>query len=1269
MFLNGYRNNHSPLNVIVSCGLNNIPRHSDEQTIVQLECFAKSIHSLNKENKVIFATIPYAPKFCHSMRCASSKMITKTKNINDWIIAFNNNEGEYSLDLSSFGLKNNIQNNGNMIYKFEDWKEVETLKKLHFSDKVKCKVAVNFTKLCNTLDEIFKLEDEEKLKEIDLQSQTEPLIEKSSLCQTSEVNLANLAIPYQVLYPSRVNQNKVTDICVKCKWIHCRCENTEHEFSFDMTSEIFPTEMELPPQIKSLQEKTHIVKSEVVAIETGMRTFSNEIVVEDSSSEELTMVEKKLPNMIDNVELLEKQSKELKITAPQNILDYIMQNAKQHCKRCFIDHTPLPRWCSKYMENNKTKGKCQQLPTSKIRSSETSSIQRLCGGGRPKVIKPPKIRVLSPENRRINVLGTIFRSFNKYWFLYDHHEKCPFIEGVCCEFCSIRSISQRLNERKREPFIQPHEIQNVEEDVHLDDLLGNCIIKMSERFNEFSINQALHLICEKCGQTHKTEKGPLVIIDVDNEKGDLCTEIENYINRAEICCKKEDQKGEIHEDQMFIFIMLQKSKKVDVQSRYKIKDKEYLYLSHVQESKINGEIVYKTHFNYNELMLHQNECEVVLSDHEEMENNVKLIVLARKVHFLDSKIEPYNDKSGIGKNKRKQAREQYEKSDHGKKIRKQYETSDHGKHIRKQYEESDHGQNTRKQYEESDHGQHTRKQYHESDYGKKIRHMYAISKKRFESKSRYVESYHGKQTIKQYEGSTKGKQTRINFESRRILNNYESDTGFNIICCSCNEYKSQQSCVNILLRGEKGNRFTEEEEKEYLIKDPNLNISLDGHYYVCKTCLNQIKNKKKPKRNDCDVLQYYDFPQHLFDEVKEKCNKERELQSEVLLNSNLRISKSSVDEYRLNKLEQFIFKNPIPFVRIANCKMGRYLKVQGNLILMSSDIEHSMSKILPCDQKIIPVSLKRKLSYKGYYIEEWVDVDKIEVYFNWLKRNNPFFQDFQLNKEKIIMHEENLIEGVEEYLNTNQNMIDDEIDKDNISVESAEEYEALCGEQIGKLIEIKDEINVQHYDSILCNKYEHELHEESVSKRYADIINEYEIMQNIDNNFVDDFTQEDQYMYEKDEENITESPTKPAEISEEVKPFNVEQVNKKAKNRIKNVKKKIEKINIAPGEQGNFVKWGEDVFLEERCFPHLFPYGVGGYMSTALDGKNPNMGFTNYVRHRLLHVDSRFRNDTVYVFFLLLVKELVELRRSEETYLRQARWMPDLNITRLKPIL
>ena len=96
------------------------------------------------------------------------------------------------------------------------------------------------------------------------------------------------------------------------------------------------------------------------------------------------------------------------------------------------------------------------------------------------------------------------------------------------------------------------------------------------------------------------------------------------------------------------------------------------------------------------------------------------------------------------------------------------------------------------------------------------------------------------------------------------------------------------------------------------------------------------------------------------------------------------------------------------------------------------------------------------------------------------------------------------------------------------------------------------------------------------------------------------------------------------------------------------------------------MNWGEDVFLEERCFPHLFPYGIGGYMSSTLDGKDTNMGFTNYVRHRLLHVDGRFRNDNIYVFFLLLVKELVELQRSKETYLRQARRIPDLSLNTIR---
>ena len=46
------------------------------------------------------------------------------------------------------------------------------------------------------------------------------------------------------------------------------------------------------------------------------------------------------------------------------------------------------------------------------------------------------------------------------------------------------------------------------------------------------------------------------------------------------------------------------------------------------------------------------------------------------------------------------------------------------------------------------------------------------------------------------------------------------------------------------------------------------------------------------------------------------------------------------DALKLNKLESFILKLVIPFVRVAHCKRGRYLMVKGNLIMISNDIEH-----------------------------------------------------------------------------------------------------------------------------------------------------------------------------------------------------------------------------------------------------------------------------------------------------------------------------------------
>ena len=109
----------------------------------------------------------------------------------------------------------------------------------------------------------------------------------------------------------------------------------------------------------------------------------------------------------------------------------------------------------------------------------------------------------------------------------------------------------------------------------------------------------------------------------------------------------------------------------------------------------------------------------------------------------------------------------------------------------------------------------------------------------------------------------------------------------------------------------------------------------------------------------------------------------------------------------------------------------------------------------------------------------------------------------------------------------------------------------------------------------------------------------------------------------------------------------------------KKIDKQIRKVSVAPGEEGKWMNWLSDLYLEEKLFPALFPFGLGGFLSSQML-RQTNLGFSNYVKSRILSADSKFRNDASYVFFLLLVKEMCEMRRSEQTYFRKATKIPNL---------
>ena len=79
-----------------------------------------------------------------------------------------------------------------------------------------------------------------------------------------------------------------------------------------------------------------------------------------------------------------------------------------------------------------------------------------------------------------------------------------------------------------------------------------------------------------------------------------------------------------------------------------------------------------------------------------------------------------------------------------------------------------------------------------------------------------------------------------------------------------------------------------------------------------------------------------------------------------------------------------------------------YILYQGPMITVEADVTKTLNeKILPRQQELIPVALKRKLSYKGTVMEEMVSKNKVQAYFDYFKKYNPLFGDEILDMERI----------------------------------------------------------------------------------------------------------------------------------------------------------------------------------------------------------------------------------------------------------------------------
>ena len=371
---------------------------------------------------------------------------------------------------------------------------------------------------------------------------------------------------------------------------------------------------------------------------------------------------------------------------------------------------------------------------------------------------------------------------------------------------------------------------------------------------------------------------------------------------------------------------------------------------------------------------------------------------------------------------------------------------------------------------------------------------------------------------------------------------------------------------------------------------------------------------------------------------------------------------------------------------------------------------------------MIPVCFKRKLSYTGSYIEEYVEKEKIKMYFAWFKKFNHLFKNIELDSNLIEEFESESVDASCEFENSTkeEGFVDKSDDEeDQIIDELSDIY--FKGNKIEPHEPIKPEENdwTHNQTTMFLNKYSENTNIASVSNKMADMIVDYETDRGIQVENEDDFEVDDEIITEEefllhidaelDEKQAAEKivqiePNQRPKIKETsmnlpqdqsaesqdidiVEPLqdvsashktvedefisdldmmynpSVEQaaaLSKKAHQQASNILNKMEKICVAPGEQGGFKNWGDDIFLEEKCFPEKFPFGTGGYLSSCINDPKHDMGFANYCVNQILSCDQKFRNDSSYLFFLLLVKELIQIKRCKSTYFRQATRLPTL---------
>ena len=161
----------------------------------------------------------------------------------------------------------------------------------------------------------------------------------------------------------------------------------------------------------------------------------------------------------------------------------------------------------------------------------------------------------------------------------------------------------------------------------------------------------------------------------------------------------------------------------------------------------------------------------------------------------------------------------------------------------------------------------------------------------------------------------------------------------------------------------------------------HIYVTSEGKQWVCKTCDGALSRGNLPVQAKANGMQLDSEPAEL------SC---------------------------LNALEQRLISLRVPFMKMVALPSGKQRCIHGPAVNVPSKIDRvcTMLPRLPSECELVPLKLKRKLSYKGHYLYDYVSPQKLINALKWLKMNNTLYADVDIADdwvESAIADDEELV--------------------------------------------------------------------------------------------------------------------------------------------------------------------------------------------------------------------------------------------------------------------